>query len=102
VRATHLRVVAYRVGRPPEVVDLRNTLEAFQAFVGGSIEAYPVNAELCLERRLLFVWNEDGIRLKLPMNRGSILGDFFVCAKGVEDWDSLTAEEAAHVARRLP
>lgn len=33
-----IRVIAVRVGKPPEVIEMENTLEAKQEFVGGWIE----------------------------------------------------------------
>lgn len=62
--AETIRVVLMEPGKPPEAVDVENTLEAFQKIVGGPIQAYePYSENVC------FICNRDGKNDGLPLNR---------------------------------
>lgn len=88
-----MRVIKVRTGYNPEIINIDNTLEAFQQAVGGYIETVNLNGDE------LVVCNEDGINLKLPINRTlvfktpagnfynvPILGDFVICGTDGEDF----------------
>ena len=86
-----MKVIAYKVGQEPQVIELENDLKEMQDFVGGYIEAIPVTDELIL------VCNEEGKYLDLPTNRqvymmdrpvlrDVICGNFFVCRDNEEDF----------------
>jgi len=71
-----------------------NGLEEMQATVGGLIQAiYPYEEPVAL------VCNEEGLLLGLDFNRsvpggyGSIVGTFFICGLGEEDFCSLTPQQ---------
>lgn len=79
----------------PQVVELDNTLKAMQQTVGGDIEAvYP------FDDRVVLVCNEEGKLMGLQPNRGlynsagqlqdTIVGSFFLCGDGEENFASLT------------
>ncbi len=90
-----MKVIAYRVGQEPEVIELGNDLKEMQEFVGGYIETIRVTDELIL------VCNEEGKYLDLPTNRqvymidlpmlrDIICGDFFVCRDNEEEFDDVS------------
>ena len=69
-------------------------LEEMQATVGGLIQAiYPY------EEPVAIVCNEEGLLLGLDFNRsvpggyGGVVGTFFICGLGEEDFCSLTPEQ---------
>ena len=71
-----------------------NGLEEMQATVGGLIQAiYPYKEPVAL------VCNEEGLLLGLDFNRsvpggyGGIVGTFFICGLGEEDFCSLTPQQ---------
>ena len=57
-----IRVLVKEPGKPAEVREIENTLEAFQAIVGGHIEALRIRDDLCC-----YV-NEEGKLLNLQPN----------------------------------
>lgn len=94
-----MRVIKVKPYSAPEVVDIDNTLEAFQAAVGGYIEAFGLydDAQVIL--------NEDGVALGLPINRTlvfktlngnfydvPIFGDFVICGTDGGDFCELDAD----------
>ena len=71
-----------------------NGLDEMQATVGGLIQAiYPY------EEQLAIVCNEEGLLHGLEFNRsvpggyGGVVGTFFICGLGEEDFCSLTPEQ---------
>ncbi len=71
-----------------------NGLDEMQATVGGSIQAiYPY------EDQVAIVCNEEGLLHGLEFNRsvpggyGGVVGTFFICGLGEEDFCSLTPEQ---------
>lgn len=72
-RKATVRVLVVPVGRPPEVHEIPNTLEAAQSIVGGYIEAVSVGDD----SGVMGLCNENGRSMGLPRNR-IVLGDFFV------------------------
>lgn len=77
-----LSVLYVEPNKPPRTIKIDNSLEAMQALVGGNIEAvHPFLDDVAL------VCNEEGIIMKLPLNRaicneyynGIICGSFFIC-----------------------
>lgn len=71
-----------------------NGLEEMQATVGGLIQAiYPY------EERVAIVCNDEGLLLGLDFNRsvpggyGGVVGTFFICGLGEEDFCSLTPQQ---------
>ena len=95
-----IRVAAYRVEQPPEIIDLENDLPALQKFVGGYLE--PIVLGVGPDFKILLLCNEDGRRLKLPPNRriGSttIVGDFFVCRQQGAEFVSIKEADIAYLA----
>lgn len=94
-----IRVLKVEPGRAPEKVTMPNTLEAFQAAVGGDIEAVGLDTGACL------VCNELGKLTGLPANRRvngePIAGTFLIvgCADG--EFCSLSDGDAAYYDREL-
>lgn len=90
-----IRVILLPVGKPPEVKEIPNTLEAFQRAVGGYIEA--VKTTMAGHSYTVIV-NEEGRRKELPPNvvcpNGLLVGDI-VISKGNEEGEfiSLTDED---------
>ena len=94
-----MKVIKVKVNSAPEVIDIDNTLEAFQEAVGGYIETISLNGDE------LVVCNEDAINLRLPINRTlvfktpagnfynvPVLGDFVICGTDGEDFCELDAD----------
>ena len=78
-----IRVLYKPTGKPFEVREISNTLEACQELVGGYIEAVTVFTGLVL------VCNEEGLILGLPSNPFmgyDFRGDFFLCGVKGEDF----------------
>ena len=94
-----IRVLKVEPGKAPEEITMSNTLEAFQAAVGGDIEAMGLDSDACL------ICNELGKLIGLPANRRvngePIAGTFLIvgCADG--DFCSLSDEDAAYYDREL-
>lgn len=81
-----IRVLYKPVGKPFEVREIPNTLEACQELVGGYIEV----VKICTN--LLLVCNEEGLVRGLPVNRFmnyDFRGDFFLCGVKGEDFDDV-------------
>lgn len=89
-----IRVLKVEPGAVPEVVTLPNTLEAFQAGVGGYIET------LGLDYGVFLICNEEGKLIDLPANRqvgsDTIAGTFFVTGETDGEFCSLPDTEIAH------
>jgi len=89
-----IRVIACRVGKPPELAQLRNNIEALQQFVGGALERVALGKSVALICRV-----EDDIggspNRYLPITGGHALirGDFFIAAHGPEELASMTDEQ---------
>lgn len=82
-----MKIVVKKVGRPPQVKEIRGTLENIQELVGGYFECFPVF------ENVLCVCNEEGKLLGLPQNfrmyNDVIVGDVFFCAGVEEEFASL-------------
>lgn len=63
-----IRVVAKLVGKPLETIDLKNSLESFQKFVGGYIQQVPVAVSGELVDSIYLICDEDGRQKDLPLN----------------------------------
>lgn len=103
-----MRVIKARTGYNPEIIEMENTLEAFQQAVGGYIETLNLNGDE------LIVCNENGINLKLPINRTlvfktfagnvynvPILGDFVICGTDGEEFCELELERAKELCEQF-
>lgn len=94
-----MKVLYFKVGRPPVVKDIDGSLESMQKLVGGYIQSMPLSYNTAL------VCDEDGKVKGRPVNRVAftddgdlidyICGDFFIVGTGSEDFVSLTDEQAA-------
>ena len=100
-----MKIIACRVGEEPKQIEIENTLEAMQEFVGGYIEVVSLGI-----RNLVLVCDDEGkLKEKLPNyelirssgNVDVIVGDFFICkaegedmtnCNGWQDFHSLTVE----------
>ena len=88
-----MNVLVVEPGMAPYEKEI-NGLEQMQATVGGLIQAiYPFADPVAV------VCNEEGLLLGLDFNRsmpggyGGVVGTFFVCGLGEEDFCSLTPEQ---------
>lgn len=102
-----IRVLVKEPGKPSEVREIENTLEAFQAIVGGHIEALRIRDDLCC-----YV-NEDGklcnlrpnfviagqYALKFDIIVGTAV--FFRSEEGEDDETSLTLTDILYLDRLL-
>ncbi len=99
-----IRAVQVEPGRPPYAIQLPNDLKSMQAIVGGYLE--PVHrVQLDGDRQLVFLANEDGLRLGLQPNRTvgthDIVGPLLIVAVQENVEVSLTEDEVAIVKRHL-
>ena len=94
-----IRVLKVEPGQAPEMVVMPNTLDAFQAAVGGDIEAVGLDANAVL------VCNETGKLMGLPANRqvggDTIAGTFLVVGMEGGDFCSLSDADVAHYANQF-
>ena len=95
---SEITVVACYPGKSAQLIEIENTLEAMQAFVGGYIQAcYPFEDEVGI------ICNEEGKLKGLELNRALydengkiydvIVGAFFVCGLCNDDFISLSSEQ---------
>lgn len=88
-----IKVLFVPVGKPPEVREIPNTLEAMQGLVGGYIEP------IVLGDGVLAIVNEEGLvkglskNRRLPVGGALIVGDFFFVGSAGEDFASLPDDE---------
>lgn len=94
-----IQVLKIVPGQAPEAVTMSNTLEAFQAAVGGYIETVGLDANAVL------VCNEEGKLAGLPANRqvggDTIAGTFLIVGAEDGDFCSLSDADAAHYAEKF-
>lgn len=101
-----MTVLAVMPGKKPVKMELEGTLEAMQAFVGGSIQAiYPFDDPVAI------VCNDEGKLGGLEYNRALrdakravydiICGPFFVCGLGEDDFASLPADLIETYSKRF-
>ena len=94
-----IRVLKVEPGRLPEEITMPNTLEAFQAAVGGYIEVLDLGGDAVL------VCNEEGKLAGLPANRrvcgDTIAGTFLIAGSSDGEFCSLSDEDAAHYAKEF-
>ncbi len=92
----HVHILKVEPGKAPELVAVPNTLDAYQAEVGGNIEVLELDGGVCL------ICNEAGKLLGLPVNRqvGSdiIAGTFLIAGDADGAFCSLAEADAAHYA----
>ena len=101
-----IRVLLVEPCRKPRLVTIEHTLENLQNLVGGNIEAvYPWADRVCL------VCDEDGLGNRKAPNRlltdddgnprDVLLGTFFICGLGEEDFCSISEELAEKYTQRF-
>ena len=94
-----IRVLKVEPGRLPEEITMPNTLEAFQAAVGGYIEVLDLGGDAVL------VCNEEGKLAGLPANRrvcgDTIAGTFLITGSADGEFCFLSDEDAAHYAKEF-
>ena len=95
----NINVLKVEPGQTPKMIAMPNTLEAFQAAVGGYIEV------LRLDANALLVCNEEGKLIDLPANRqvdgDTIAGTFLIAGDEDGDFCSLSDADAAYYAERF-
>lgn len=104
LKESKIKVLALLPLELPKVVELDNTLEAMQKFVGGNIECLP----LCdLNSEFTLVCNDEGKLLELPPNRmlwggaDYLAGSGFIAGTDCDgNMTSLTAEEIAYYTEK--
>lgn len=76
MKKSRIKVYAKFPKKPPFIAEIDNDLKAMQEFVGGYIEAVPIDG-------LILVCNEEGKFMGLPANVrlpwDTIVGTFFIC-----------------------
>ena len=86
-----MKVIVKRVGKSPEIEEIKDELKTYQKIVGGNIEVFPfVDDILC-------VCNDEGKLINLPVNffffNDYICGDvIFISEKG-EDFIGLSDKQ---------
>ncbi len=91
-----IRVIACRVGKPPEVEQLQNSIEAMQRLVGGALERVALGEAVALICKVEDDIGEAPNRyLPLTGGHGLIRGDFFIVAHGGDEFASMTDDQVA-------
>ena len=97
-----IRVLLVEPHKHPRLVEVEHTLENLQALVGGDIAAsYP------WEDRVGLVYDDDGkFKEGNEANRALedydvLVGPFFICGLGVEDFASISDELALKFAKKF-
>lgn len=94
-----IRVLVYRPGEPSKVEDLQNTLEAWQALVGGYVESVPLGDGICL------LCNEEGKGQGLAPNFALpgdiIVGPAFFCRSKSSSMVSLTDTDITRIQKKV-
>ena len=95
----YIQVLKVEPGNAPESVSMPNTLKAFQAAVGGYIEAVGLDCGAVL------ICNEEGKLMGLPANRrlgdDVIAGTFLIVGEADGEFCSLTDTDAARCAEQF-
>lgn len=98
-----IKVVFVEPGQTARITEIDNSLESMQKIVGGYIERFTLDDEVCI------ICNEEGKLEGLPLNRAIfyegelieiIAGTFFICADPWESehFESLTDDQAKEYA----
>lgn len=95
-----MNVLMYKVGQPPEVIEVENELHALQELVDGYLEV------LGIGEGFILVADEEGVLKNRPVNRvvrlsgfnTTIQGDFFICKAEGEEFTGITEQEAIYAA----
>ena len=101
-----IQVVLVEPGKEARVTEIDYSLENMQKIVGGYIERFQLDDEVCI------ICNEEGKLEGLPLNRAIfyegelmeiIAGTFFICADpwDSEHFESLTDEQAKEYAENF-
>lgn len=84
-----MKILVIEPGKHPYEKEIEGTLEEMQKIVGGRIQAiYPFCDKVGV------ICNDEGLLLRMPFNRKideecCIVGTFFLCGLGAEDFTSL-------------
>lgn len=97
-----MKVLAYKVGQEPVVMEIENSLTALQEFVGGYIEVVSISHQ-DLKYTYLLICNEEGKLYNLPPNRwlhdengdaiDLLCGDFLICKAQEDDFTGLEDDD---------
>lgn len=101
-----IKVLKVEPDKAPELIEMKNELEAMQAIVGGNIEVYPI------EEGVAIVCNEEGKMNGLELNRpiyhcgemvDIIAGTFFIAGDDISigEFVSLTDEQIAKYSNQF-
>lgn len=87
-----IRIISYKVGKVPEIIEIEDSLKALQDFVEGYIQAVPLEDNLCL------ICNEEGLLKNLSYQREySIHGNFFIALTEGDEIVSMNKDIAQYV-----
>lgn len=115
-----MKAVVKKVGEPAEVVEIENTLKAYQDAVGGHFQTLPFGAlfvnfascgkgdmeEAKVIEGVILLCDEEGhiknkpLNFEMPIYDG-IFGDVVFVGDGAEDFRDLTDEETEGVMKKL-
>ena len=95
-----MNVLMYKVGQPPEVIDVEYELHAMQELIDGYLQV------LGIGEGFILVADEEGVLKNKPVNRvlklngfnTTIQGDFFICKAEGENFAGITDQEAIYAA----
>lgn len=89
-----MKVLYFKVGEVPSVIEVDESLESLQDLVGGYLEVVKIPSF----SKVILVCNEEGRLLSLQPNkilksiRETIYGDFFICEYDGEEMCSISSE----------
>lgn len=95
-----MKVLFYKVGEEPKLVEILGTDDSMRQLVGGQLEGFEL-PELpnILKGKYFLVMDTDGMEKNKPTNRGQFAGDMFVLAVDEENqrYRSILEDEVSHV-----
>lgn len=96
-------------GEKAELIEVQNVLEDFQSLVQGNIEVMNISPYIYHTRkpsqRCLLICNEtgklDGLDANIVLGSDIVVGNIVVVAAGIDDFTSLTDDEAEKIKNEL-
>lgn len=96
-------------GEKAELIEVQNVLEDFQSLVQGNIEVVNIGPYIYrterISQRYLLICNEtgklDGLDANIVLGSDIVVGNIVVVAAGIDDFTSLTDDEAEKIKNEL-
>jgi hypothetical protein len=90
-----IKIVMFKVGKDPEVSEMKNTVKGMQKAIGGYVQVLNVGAG-----SMVILCDEEGLMKNLRYNRG-LLGDWLIVGSREEEFISLTEEQIEWIKNNI-